>query len=320
MPPLHPWRITAASYRNDTSWRAINFAPRNIPVRSESADADEGRGTRRDEKREREKKRRCTPRCLIVTIALAATRRGSGGRGEGGGARCIYTVYPHYSRSFAKRQAAREGRALLGALARWHTIPHAFFSPPNPPPNESVVRPAPYGTPPPPPAAADLSHRWRYGRIRLGATGIARFVSPTITRPNKLRAASRAPLLPSLRCSPPSPDPPVSLIPDYEFAAWLSAPVVPVPRIRNFAEWMNPDERCAESQSRARVIQPVESFWRERDASGEAARDARQRWGSSRIMIERESAGKLLVETKREDSEGRIYTYASSAFPSSNRL
>jgi len=25
-------------------------------------------------------------------------------------------------------------------------------------------------------------------------------------------------------------------------------------------------------------------------------------------MIERESAGKLLVETKREDSEGRIYT------------
>jgi len=133
MPPLHPWRITAASYRNDTSWRAINFAPRNIPVRSESADADKGRGTRRDEKREREKKRRCTPRCLIVTIALAATRRGSGGRGEGGGARCIYTVYPHYSRSFAKRQAAREGRALLGALARWHTIPHAFFSPPNPP-------------------------------------------------------------------------------------------------------------------------------------------------------------------------------------------
>jgi len=50
-----------------------------------------------------------------------------------------------------------------------------------------------------PPSIA-VSHHWRSSSHRH----IARFVSLTITRPNKLRAASRASFLPSLRCNPPA--------------------------------------------------------------------------------------------------------------------
>lgn len=127
MPPLHPWRIVTASRRNDTPWRAINLAARNILVRKEEERAAGRRGWWKEKSGETrkttwEKKWRCAMLGWRPRSFTNEDRESRSTFGGGGGRTRIYTWHILALFAIFRETASTGGHALLGVLARWHTI------------------------------------------------------------------------------------------------------------------------------------------------------------------------------------------------------